>query len=527
MSFDALKPNASTPRPTAAPAGAKPISAASAAPSANAVFGADSAALSVPAAEPLDLTGLNEEEVRLVQAGFLPNDFAVMRQIQREEGKEAAIARYREGKKGPFEGRFGDPDVMLHAARRFSQNPELGRLAKTVQPGDIVMVTYNKKDDVISMATKGPFVHALVCTKAGPPQEFIEAVGMTGDINDPRGNKVLKSMMSTIGYGDQTYRVLRPTEKLAPHEADKAIQRAIAYCESQLGKPYDFAFTDTNGKGMNDAYYCSELAYKAYADPKGADLPIAISKSSDRDQVLGALAQILDGLKPDDQGALTFKAAQLGASKDLKESQIVDFVVDQVAAGTAATRDIANTPARRAALRKTVEKVIAGEAFDGTQQALESFSKADQAGEFKGIGGFFKRAAAGVKVGVEGLKDVRGLTEGIGFFRSIGVAWRLARTVVPHAETLTNHFFGPNDPRTQGARQTLDQLDAMARDAHRVPLLGKLWPLPSRPRAAENRDFVSPTDLGWADTAHWDFNVKAETPVDQVAVEQKARAGQG
>jgi hypothetical protein len=522
--FDPLKSSTATSRVKQAPAGGAPAAKADAAKSAASVYAADQATLTVPATEPIDFTGLNEEEVRLVKEGFLPNNFAELRQIQRTQGKEAAKAFYRQGIKGPFEGRFGDPDVMLDGAKRFAANPELGKLAKAIKPGDIVVTTYNKKDDVISQATKGPFVHALVCTKAGPPQEFVEAVGMTGDINDPNSNKVLRSMMSTHGHGDMTFRVMRPTEGLAPHEADKAIKRAISYVENQLGKPYDFAFTDTNGQGMNDAFYCSELAYKAYADPKGADLPFKLSKSPERDVVLNSLADILEGLNPDDQGALTFEAVKMGVAKPLDEKKLVDFIVNKVAAGTEATRDIANTPARRAALKATIEKVIAGKAFDGTQSALESFSKQESKGAFNGFTGFFKRVGAGIKVGIEGLKDVRELTQGIGFFRSIGVAWKLANTVVPHAETLTNHFFGPDDPRTKGARDTLNTLDGMARDAHRVPLLGKLWPLPSRPRKELNTDFVSPTDLGWADAPHWDFNVKQATPVDQKVVEQKARA---
>lgn len=72
------------------------------------------------------------------------------------------------------------------------------------------------------MGTNGPFIHVLVCTEAGPPPSFIEAVGLSGDMNDPNSNKVLRSMLSEQGWNDQSVRLLRPTSELAPHEAYEA-----------------------------------------------------------------------------------------------------------------------------------------------------------------------------------------------------------------------------------------------------------------------------------------------------------------
>lgn len=469
----------------------------------------------------LQLTGLTAEEAGLVQQGFLPPEFAELRKIQREQGKDAAIAAYRKGKKGPFEKRYGDPDVMMDGARRFAKDPELGRMVKTVKTGDILVITWNKTDDVIANATKGPFIHALVCVSDGPPPEFVEALGLSGDVKDPDSNKVLRSMMSTQGYGSQTVRIVRPTEGMAPAEADKAIKRAIGYATAQLGKPYDFAFTDTNGKGMNDAFYCSELAYKAYADPKGADLPIPLSKAPERDEYLSAVSDVLGALKPDDKGKLAFNIATLSAQKPLDENKLVDFIVNQVAPGTEATRSLADTPERRAALKVAIQKVMAGKAFTGIGSKLAAFGQDEAKGRFKGIGGFFRKVESMVGIGIAGLKDARDLTKGIGFWRSLGVTWKLTQTLVPHAETVCTFLFGANDPRTKQIHASLDQLDGMARDAHRIPLIGKLWPLPQRARPKTNMDFVSPTDLAWAPLAHYDFNVKPEYPIDEAAYKKK------
>lgn len=480
-----------------------------------AVFGSDQTTFVPP-----ELTGLTPEEAGFVQQGLLPADFAELRNVQKTQGKDAAIALFRHGKKGPFETRYGDPDVMLDGARRISKNPQLAAMVANIQPGDLLVTTYNKPDDVISMGTKGPMVHALICVSKDPVPEFVEALGMSGDINDPNSNKVLHSMMATSAGNGQAYRLMRPSAGLSPTEAEKAVKRAISYAENQLGKPYDFSFTDANGQGMNDAFYCSELAYKAYADKKGADLPFALSKSSDRDTMLSAVADILDGLKPDDKNALDTAVVKMTAQQPIDQNKLVDFIVNQVAPSTEATRKLADTPARRAALTTAIQSLMAGKAFQGLDGALADYSKQDAAGKFRGVTGFFRRVGAAVHVGVSAIKDTHTLTTGIGFWRSLGVTWKLSKTLVPHADQITNFIFGPNDPRAQQTKSTLDTLDGMARDAHRIPLIGSLWPLPSRARPAENKDFVSPTDLAWAPVMHWDYNVRADRPIDQAAYDK-------
>ncbi len=519
---DALNLTPSTPRTPRPPAA--PVARAATA-SGRPTFGVDALATApvptAPTQAPPDLTGLTAEEVKFVGEGFLPANFAALREAQREGGLKAAQALARKGLKGPFSRRFGNPDEMLHAARRWEKNPELARLVKSVQPGDIMVYTWNKDNDVISKATKGPFIHAALCVSAGAPPEFIEAIGLTGDMGDPAGNKVLRSQMFEHGHDGETIRVLRPAANMTPMEAEKAVRRAIAYAERQLGKPYDFAFTEHNGKGWNDAFYCSELAYKAYTDPKGADLPLPIDKSPERDIATSAMAKLIEGLRPDDPGALTFKAAQLSADKGMTTDKLVGFIAKEILPATAATRKIADTPERRAAVEASLKLVIEGKAFSGFQRELRELTADDQKGRHAGIGGFIRRVKNITQLTWAGVQDARAITKGVGFWRSIGTCWRVAQAVGPHLDVLTGFFFGPDDPRTRSASKTLDNLDALARDARRWPLIGRFWPVPSRPRLENTRDFVSPTDLGWADLPHWDYNVKPSFPIDKPAVEAK------
>lgn len=501
------KSQLTTPRPTPRPALATDAPATAPAPG------------PTPLAPP-DLTGLTAEEATLVEAGFLRRDFAALREAQRTGGTPAAIALGRKGIKGPFTRDYGNPDRMFDAARRWAKDPELARLVKAVQPGDIIATTFSKPDDVISVATKGPFIHTAICVSAGAPPEFVEAIGLTGDMRDPNGNKVLRSQMADHAWSGETVRLLRPAATLAPNEAEKAVKRAVAYAEAQLGKPYDFAFSDKDGTGWNDAFYCSELTYKAYASPKGADMPLPISKSPERDVATIALNRVLEQLKPDEPGKLAFEAAQLSADPQLTTDKLVAFIAEKILPATEATRAIADTPERRAAVERSLRQVLEGKAFTGFQDALRRHTVADQRGELKGVAGFCRRLSHLVDMGLGAIGDARELTRGIGFWRSLGVATKLVRTVVPEMDTLTKFFFGAQDGRTKQAVRTLDQLDGLARDARRVPLIGRFWPVPSRPKLAANREFVSPTDLGWAKLPSFDFNVKPGFPIDQATVEK-------
>lgn len=465
----------------------------------------------------LVLTGLTQEEAQFVQTGFLPANFAELRQTQRTRGKDAAMALHRAGKQGPFNRTYGDPDVMLAAARQWEKMPEIATMVRSMRAGDILAITYNDPNDLVTKFTKGPFTHTLLCVSDGPPPDLIEAVGVTGTPNDPAGNRVLRSMMANVWPQGMSARLIRPTEGMPPQEADKAIRRAIAYATRALGKPYDFAFTDTNGTGMNDAYYCSELTYKAYADRRGADLPIPLRKTAERDRALAALGHVLDALKADDKGTLAFEIGQLLTRRPVQDAAIVDAIVDKVAPQTALMRPVADTPERRAALRRTIETLVAGRGFTHTLKALDGFGRNERAGRFKGLGGLVRRAGGALGLTWAAARDVRDLTSGIGLFRSLRVAWRLGRTFVPHADTLTRFAFGPNDPRSRRIQTSLDQLDGLARDARRVPGLGAFWPLPSRAPVQVSRDFVSPTDLAWADMPHWDFAVNPKRPIDEVA----------
>ncbi|MEB3223408.1 MAG: YiiX/YebB-like N1pC/P60 family cysteine hydrolase [Candidatus Sericytochromatia bacterium] len=458
---------------------------------------------------------LTAEEARLVGEGFLPANFARLREAQRKGGLAAAKALYRAGKKGPFATSYGDPEAMLAGARRMAENPEVARMVRAVRKGDILAITYNAPNDLISKATRGPFTHTVLCVSDKAPPEFIEALGLSGNVSDPNGNKVLRSMMADHTGSTWSVRLLRPTQGLSPLEAEKAVRRAVAYAETQLGKPYDFAFTETNGRGRNDAFYCSELTYKAYTHPRGADLPIRLRKAAARDEAIASLSRVLEGLKPDDQGALAHDFAMLAARMPLDEAHIVSFLADRVAPATALTRAVADTPARRTALRVALGKLVDGTGFARISGALRRSTEAEQAGDFNGVFGLGRRLAALGGIVVAGVRDAHGLTKDLGFLRSLSLTWRLAHTFVPEAEILARFLLGPDDARTRQIHEGLDGLDALARDAGRVPGLAAVWPLPRRARREVHPDFVSPSDLAWAGLPHQDFNARPENPLDE------------
>ncbi|MGE5707718.1 MAG: YiiX/YebB-like N1pC/P60 family cysteine hydrolase, partial [Bacteroidota bacterium] len=118
-------------------------------------------------------------------------------------------------------------------------------------------------------------------------------------------------------YDRVSMRILRPTEGLPDSLKNKTIDQAIRYAEKQLGRPYDYAFTNENkGNGLSNAFYCSELAYLAYASPEGADFELPLKKSTDRDKLLVAIESAVDSLQPKDKPALMAKAMKFVAVQD-------------------------------------------------------------------------------------------------------------------------------------------------------------------------------------------------------------------
>ncbi|HEY9898877.1 MAG TPA: YiiX/YebB-like N1pC/P60 family cysteine hydrolase [Pantanalinema sp.] len=477
----------------------------------------------VPAAPkaPPSTDGLGAEEIRLLGAGLLPHNYAELKACLEKDGREAATALGRKGKEGPFSPRYGDPVAMLEAARRIASDPELSRMVEDVRKGDILVQTWNS-ENMVSEMTKGPFVHTVICVSDEAPPEFVEAMGITGDPDAPGSSVVRRSPIAENSYQAVSTRIIRPTEGIPEAEAARAIDRAVRYAESQLGKPYDYSFTNRNGdQKLTDAFYCSELTYLAYASPSGANISFPVSKSSDRDQLMVALESVIDALQPKDRAALmdrTMKFVNKSPKPDAKA--MVRYLVDEVMAKCDATAGICKTPGARARLKETLGKLLAGEGFSRFEGAGAAYRKAEADGAFEGVTGFFKRQQARGAIGTGFVMDAAALVShsGVNYLEAARTAKDLLAAVLPHAETFASYLYGPKDGRTQAVGKLLDGLEWIQDETGSLPLLGELIDdLPERSRPAIKSDFVSPTDIAYAPFTHRDYNVKPGHPLDPPA----------
>jgi hypothetical protein len=473
---------------------------------------------------PQTAPNLTAEEKVLIGKGLLPEVYGELKAVMEEDGVDAAKKAYRKGKDGPFDPSFGDPTHMLWLAKKLDGNAEWQRLAKDVQPGDILVETYNKPEDMISQLTGGPFVHARLCVSANPP-EFIEAVGITGNSQDATNNTVRWSPMP-FSEG-MSVRVIRPTENVSEPQKSRAIKEAIDYAKDQLGKPYDYSYTNVNqGDGLTDAFYCSELAYLAYASPEGANFNIPIDKSAERDQLIVALNDLVTALNPRDKEALMDVAMKL-FTRNPKPSgtEMVAFLVDNVMTKCEATEKITATPEDRERLKKTIQSLMEGQAFPSLHQAINEFNADDAAGKYDApIIGWGQEQKNRLDIGVGLAKDLGHLigTSGLNYQESIKTAWDVTHALLPHSEVLMSFLYGPQDSRTQMAGKVLDSLDWLKQNVPDLPVIGDLGlgNLPERAKPTLKRDFVSPTDLAWADLPQRDYNVKSTFPIDQQGYEK-------
>ncbi len=504
-----------TEKPQTGPAAARPVSEK------------DALKLSskLPAADAIAPASLSSEEQSLQQARLLPENYAELKAVMLAKGVDAAKQLYRKGKNGPFSPDFGNPIEMLKAAKRIQASPELSRLVKDVRKGDIVVETYNKPDDPITRFTKGPFVHASICISDEAPPQFIEAVGITGSSGDPTTNRVRYTTLSA--HDTMTYRIVRPTEGMDEPAKSHAINRAIRYSEEQLGKSYDYAFTDRNrGSGVTDAYYCSELTYLAYASPDGANLNMPVGKSTERDEIIVALNAVVDALQPTNKAELMDEAMKL-VKRNPKPttSDMVAFIVDEVMTKCEATEDLTRSDADRDRLKKTVESLMEGKAFGNLHFALGEYHQQEASGQFDTpVIGWGRQQKARAAIALGFAKDAGHLlgTSGLDFSETAKTTWNVLAAVLPHSEVLASFLFGPNDGRTQAVGKVLDSMEWVQKHAPDLPVVGDfgLHNLPERAKPSIKTDFVSPTDLAWSGLSGENYNVLPGHPVDQKAFER-------
>lgn len=147
-----------------------------------------------------------------------------------------------------------------------------------VQTGDIICTTNGGDSPIagqiwrlIGLLIPGAVDHVAIYT--GPEGRCIEAGAkmkvVEFDIPDHKWD--IPKMIGQRGpLIDSFYGVAYPLAGKRMASADEtAIREAVAaYCRAQVGKPYNLRFPDSD---REDAFYCSQLAYKAYL-PHGVNL---------------------------------------------------------------------------------------------------------------------------------------------------------------------------------------------------------------------------------------------------------------
>lgn len=139
-----------------------------------------------------------------------------------------------------------------------------------LQTGDIIC-TMNGKPDIlpgefwrlVGRLVPGDVDHVAIYT--GPQGRCIEA-GAHGVIKFTVFNSEWDTERMARRRGhlfDTFYGVAAPLDGLGLSEEEEAQMRAqvAKYCIAQVGKPYNLNFMNSDSE---DAFYCSQLAYKAY-----------------------------------------------------------------------------------------------------------------------------------------------------------------------------------------------------------------------------------------------------------------------
>ena len=195
-----------------------------------------------------------------------------------------------------------------------------------VQTGDI-LCTMNGKPDIlpgefwrlVGRLVPGDVDHVAIYT--GPEGRCIES-GTHGVIKftvfDGQWNT--ERMARRRGQlFDTLYGIVSPLDGLgvSEEEEDEMRSRVAEYCRSQVGKPYNLNFLHSD---TEDAFYCSQLAYKAYQQV-GIDLNTGLAM----EQIPGTKAiiypqEIWEGFShrravPSDQLAVTSNGLEVSPSR--------------------------------------------------------------------------------------------------------------------------------------------------------------------------------------------------------------------
>ncbi|HLO33863.1 MAG TPA: YiiX/YebB-like N1pC/P60 family cysteine hydrolase [Anaerolineales bacterium] len=139
-----------------------------------------------------------------------------------------------------------------------------------LQTGDIIC-TMNGKPDIlpgefwrlVGRLVPGDVDHVAIYL--GPDGKCIEAGArgvITFDVPGGHWNTERMALQRGLLF-DTFYGIASPLDGLGVAEEEEQELRATvaAYCLSHLGKPYNLNFLNAE---MEEAFYCSQLAYKAY-----------------------------------------------------------------------------------------------------------------------------------------------------------------------------------------------------------------------------------------------------------------------
>jgi len=469
---------------------------------------------------------LTAEERELIALKLLPTYYPYLKAaMQGTFGSlEKAKSRARDMFKYPnavYSTHFGEPPHMLAWAKRYRNDAAMVKLNAATQRGDILLSGPQndeaKKKDMICVLTGGNFHHAVVVLD-GPPCVIVEAVGLTGSSDDPSNNHVrISSWHEQLG-GWAGMRLLRPTAGLPADKASKYIDDAVGYAVSQLGKPYDYSFTNTDS---TRAYYCSELAYKCYHE--GANMEeFKIDKSSSRDRMIIALNAVVDGLKPKDRILLANKIVNFTVSFIAKQPPDIkafnNFIVDELAPNCDVFNDAFPTPEAREKLRSVLEKVRTNDAFPTYIAARNSYLAAEKSGKFNagwGIGAA-RKLAAETRIAGSIVSDINGLVKqsGAGYAKVTKLIGSIIAPLYTNMGTYADFLTGMNKDGSvaipEGAKTILSMTNWLADKRESV----KKWPigsglanlLPGDGDDKIEQNFTSPSDLvGTSPNFHIDY----------------------
>jgi cell wall-associated NlpC family hydrolase len=170
-----------------------------------------------------------------------------------------------------------------------------------VTTGDVICTTNGTPNSLLGRAWQivGLFVPGYIdhtILYVGPKGGCIEATAQgviyfempqpTWAAERVAGTRLLHDTLVGVAYPLQGH-------KLAPQRESAVRQQVADFCRAQLGKPYNLNYF---APALDDAFYCSQLIYQAYAEV-GIDLLQGHKTADDGDRPLVITPQMIwDGI---------------------------------------------------------------------------------------------------------------------------------------------------------------------------------------------------------------------------------------